>query len=359
MALKDLTSAQAVVRAIEECDRLGRAKFLSTYGFGPADEYILAYNRRFYDSKAIVGVAHLMQTGDPLPNTDFVEGLHGAVPRLKDLGFEIIRQRRGSFMVLWNPKLWPWPESDRLALQRAIRAGGTGSEPWSTGSRTKGIEKGDRIFLFLVGQKDRGLMASGHATTGIFLGRHWAVGHAEPTPRISVAWDSILDPSQILPWDEIQEGVPGFRGNYQGGGAKLDGLQTLSLSALWLERVDTVSLSALGVQSGPDISPSYSYGMVKRRNHQRQFRSQLLAAYKPECAVCKFDQIEILEAAHLVPDSEGGPSSVENGRLLCPNHHRAHDALLFRFDGQRVIWNDPTTEFLAPARPSRSPDDNG
>jgi hypothetical protein len=353
LALKDLTSQRAVLRAIEEFDRLGRAEFHKAYGFGPADEYILAYGGRFYDSKAIVGVAHLLQTGVPLLNSDFVGGLHGAVPRLKSLGSEVLSQRRGSFVLLWNPKLWPWSEDDRFALQKSIEAGGTRTEPWSTGSRTKDIQKGDRVFLFLVGQDERGLLASGHATSSIYLDRHWATDHAETAPKISIAWDSLLDSNQVLPWDVIQEGVPGFRERYQGGGAKLDGLQTLSLNNLWQAHVDGVSLSVPSDPNGPEIASSYSYGVVKRRNHQRRFRSQLLAAYKPECAVCRFDQIEILEAAHVIPDSQGGPSSVENGRLLCPNHHRAHDTMLFRLDGQPAVWNDPRLEFLAPARPSQ------
>jgi hypothetical protein len=355
VALRDLTSAQAVISAIDEFEKLGRPAFHNAYGFGPADEYILVYGGRYYDSKAIVGVAHQIQTGTPLRNTDFTGGRHGAVRRLRSLGFEVISQRRGSFALLWNPKLWPWPENDRLALQRAIQAGGTGTGRWSTGSRRKEIEKGDRVFLFLIGGSERGLVASGHATTAVYLARHWATDREGPTPMISVAWDSLLDPSQTLPWDEIQEDVPGFRDRYQGGGTRLDGLQTLNLDSIWQRHVDGVALSGMAPSALPEIAPSYSYGVVKRRNHQRQFRSQLLAAHKPECAVCGFDQIEILEAAHIIPDSEGGPSSVDNGRLLCPNHHRAHDAMLFRLDGQQTVWSDPSTEFLAPLRPAQLP----
>jgi hypothetical protein len=254
---------------------------------------------------------------------------------------------------LWNPTRWHWDEQRRLAIQQCILAGGTGTETWSTGSRTKDIRKGDRVFLFLIGQKERGLMASGHAASNIYLGQHWAADRDDPMPHISVAWDMLLDAPEMLPWATIQEVVPAFREHYQGGGAKLDGLQTLVLNTLWQKHASEVSLSALGDPSLPEVAASYSYGIVKRRNHQRQFRNLLLAAYKPECAVCGFDQVEILEAAHVIPDSQGGPSNVENGRVLCPNHHRAHDAGLFQFQGHQPIWHDDATEFLAPTRAPR------
>lgn len=353
MTLKDLTDPRAVVRAMEECDRVGRSNFLQTHGFGPADEYFLAYKGRFYDSKAIAGAAHLHQTGTSLPNSEFAGGLHGAVPRLRGLDFEIVSQRRGSYVLLWNPTRWEWDETRRQEIRRSIEAGGTGVAPWSTGSRKKDIQVGDRIFLFIVGQSQRGLVASGHAASSIYLDQHWAADHDEPAPKISVAWDNLLDPKQLLPWGEVQQAVPEFRDNYQGGGIKLDGLQTLSLDALWQVHLNTASMPASQEAATPEIEASYSYVIAKKRNHQRQFRSQLLAFYEPKCDVCGFDQIEILEAAHLIPDSQDGPSTVENGRLLCPNHHRAHDALLFRMDGHHAVWTDPSTEFLAPARPAR------
>lgn len=351
MALKDLIDPHAVLRAIEEYNQLGRIAFLKTHGFGPADEYILAYGSRYYDSKAIAGVAHLFQTGELLPNSEFQGGLRGAVPRLRAMGFEVLSQRRGSFVLLWNPTLWHWDEQRRLAIQQCILAGGTGSEPWSTGGRTKDIRKGDRVFLLLVGQKERGLVASGHAASHIYFDKHWAANRRDPAPHISVAWDRLLDPPEILPWGAIQQAVPGFPERYQGGGARLDSLQTLALNALWYEHTNKVSLASLGDPSHPEVAASYSYGIVKRRNHQQQFRDLLLAAYEPECAVCRFDEVEILEAAHVIPDSQGGPSTVENGRLMCPNHHRAHDAGLFQLQGDRPIWAAAETEFLAPVRP--------
>lgn len=93
MALRDITSASAVRKAIREFDRLGADSFLDKYGFGPAKLYHLLYEDVRYPSKAIIGVAHGYQflNKGPLESTDFSGGETAAVPKLKALGFEIVR----------------------------------------------------------------------------------------------------------------------------------------------------------------------------------------------------------------------------------------------------------------------------
>jgi hypothetical protein len=50
MALSDLTR-QDVLRATQECDRLGRDAFLGKYGFGQARSYLLVHDGQAYDSR--------------------------------------------------------------------------------------------------------------------------------------------------------------------------------------------------------------------------------------------------------------------------------------------------------------------
>ena len=57
MCLRDITSRQAVLDAIAECDDMGQDTFLEKYGFHHARKYFLVHNGRMYDSKAIAGVA--------------------------------------------------------------------------------------------------------------------------------------------------------------------------------------------------------------------------------------------------------------------------------------------------------------
>lgn len=71
----------------------------------------------------------------------------------------------------------------------------------------------------------------------------------------------------------------------------------------------------------------YVMAQTKRRLHQPVFRSTVLRAYESRCAVCNLGHIRLLDAAHIIPDSqEGGEPSVDNGLALCKIHHAAFDA---------------------------------
>jgi hypothetical protein len=78
-----------VIGAIGEHDRLGQDQFLAEHGFGRATAYLLIYDGRSYDSKAIAGVAYQLATGVPLGAHDFSGGIYGAARVLGRLGFEV------------------------------------------------------------------------------------------------------------------------------------------------------------------------------------------------------------------------------------------------------------------------------
>lgn len=88
--LSNLTSKEAVIEAIRECDNLGRKEFLKKYGYKHSRLYLLDYNNELYDSKAIVGVAYGKQHGESLRAKDFSGGVDTVVPLLKKLGFNIL-----------------------------------------------------------------------------------------------------------------------------------------------------------------------------------------------------------------------------------------------------------------------------
>lgn len=82
------------------------------------------------------------------------------------------------------------------------------------------------------------------------------------------------------------------------------------------------------------------------RLHQKAFRTLLLGDGRHvACAVCGLTEAKVLEAAHIVPDSEGGPSSRENGAILCATHHRAFDAGLMNYEAGRFVWARGVTPF--------------
>jgi hypothetical protein len=82
-----------VVRAIEEYDQLGPARFCSVHGFGPTTTYDLLWNKRLYPPKAILGTAHELATGRRLASGDFEGGKSGAVKVLTKLGFTVKPRR--------------------------------------------------------------------------------------------------------------------------------------------------------------------------------------------------------------------------------------------------------------------------
>ncbi|MGA5035517.1 HNH endonuclease [Streptomyces capoamus] len=86
---KGSITRRAVLKALDECDRLGRPAFLETYGFKGAQSYVLLHEGREYDSKAIAGVAHRYTQGRPLTADEFSGGRAHAVAWLKREGFQV------------------------------------------------------------------------------------------------------------------------------------------------------------------------------------------------------------------------------------------------------------------------------
>lgn len=80
---------ESVLKAVAEHDELGRETFLETYRFGKAHAYVLVYEGREYDSKAIAGVAHKWTQGRALTADEFSGGKAQAVSWLEHLGFQV------------------------------------------------------------------------------------------------------------------------------------------------------------------------------------------------------------------------------------------------------------------------------
>ncbi len=75
-----------------------------------------------------------------------------------------------------------------------------------------------------------------------------------------------------------------------------------------------------------EIARRYNERIVKVRHHQPQFRATVLHAYERRCAICRLPFAELLDAAHIRSDADGGAAIVTNGLALCKIHHGAFDA---------------------------------
>ncbi|MFQ5701897.1 MAG: HNH endonuclease [Acidobacteriota bacterium] len=80
--------------------------------------------------------------------------------------------------------------------------------------------------------------------------------------------------------------------------------------------------------SGTMARRRYITATVKRRLHQQAFRARVLRAYRSQCAMCRLRHDKLLDAAHIVPDSEPeGKPMVSNGIAVCKLHHAAYDKM--------------------------------
>ena len=74
------------------------------------------------------------------------------------------------------------------------------------------------------------------------------------------------------------------------------------------------------------IRRSYITTEVRQRMHQRSFRERVLNAYNDQCTLCRLRHRELLDAAHIIPDSDPeGEPIISNGLSLCKLHHAAFD----------------------------------
>ena len=94
------------------------------------------------------------------------------------------------------------------------------------------------------------------------------------------------------------------------------------------------------VQEDPETyyRRSYLTSNIKLRLHQKSFRERVLLAYQNQCTFCKLRHIELLDAAHIIPDSEKhGQPIIQNGLSLCKIHHAAFDKNIISITPDYII----------------------
>lgn len=95
-----------------------------------------------------------------------------------------------------------------------------------------------------------------------------------------------------------------------------------------------------------EVERRYAEQITKRRLHQAMFRGMVVRAYQVQCAVCRLRHGDLLDAAHIIADSEEtGLAIVTNGLSLCKIHHAAYDRNLLGISpGYRVEINKALLE---------------
>ena len=92
-----------------------------------------------------------------------------------------------------------------------------------------------------------------------------------------------------------------------------------------------------------DARRAYVTRTVRQRMHQVVFRQRVIRAYQDRCALCMLRHLELLDAAHITPDTDPeGEPVVSNGVALCKLHHAAFDRLFFAIRPDYTIEVKPS-----------------
>lgn len=87
-----------------------------------------------------------------------------------------------------------------------------------------------------------------------------------------------------------------------------------------------------------DARREYVTRAVMQRLHQQRFRRLVLHAYRERCAICRLKHLDLLDAAHILPDHHPkGEPIVPNGLGLCKIHHSAFDTNIIGIDPEAVV----------------------
>ncbi len=101
-----------------------------------------------------------------------------------------------------------------------------------------------------------------------------------------------------------------------------------------------------------DLDDTLETKLRKRESITRLVRSALfskkvLKMYDYECAICRCNIPEVLQAAHIVPIKERGSDKLENGICLCANHHLMFDNDILKIDFKNLTLRDVKDEAKA------------
>jgi putative restriction endonuclease len=103
------------------------------------------------------------------------------------------------------------------------------------------------------------------------------------------------------------------------------------------------AMGAMAAEEAAEPRRAYVTATFRRRLHQVAFRQRVIRAYRDRCALCRLGHLELLDAAHITPDSDpDGQPVVSNGLALCKLHHAAFDRFFFAVRPDYVIEVRPS-----------------
>lgn len=370
--LSQLTSRDAVLAAMAEFDRRGRDAFLSTYGFGPAQTYLVRHEGREYDSKAIVGVAFKFQFPErgPLKSSEFSGGEASVRRALERLGFAVTTSEPVGPRLAWFSEMaGQVVPRDDIRSEHGLLIGAQGGKViFKPAGSDTALSIQVLIDSFYGPEEVHRLPSLGNNGDGWLL-RY----HREEQPESSDAEADRLWTNRALVAN-MQTGQPvgvliqtsrspsTFLVQGLGYVVKQEGRRFWVASDNDLAEVEDAVRRHLGPDAmhfwrtedrltppedveKPPKNPAATFdpetvtderervhAEIVQRQGQGKFRNDVLRAYGYRCAVTEYDVEAVLEAAHILPYRGPAHNDVRNGILLRADLHTLMDRHLLRID---------------------------
>jgi len=141
------------------------------------------------------------------------------------------------FILTWNPDIW---NMDWVQQSQRMGSGSSGSEKgtWSVGSRRGGIFPGDRLVL-LRQARDRGIIASGTATSTAYEDPHWD-DQRDKAWYVDLNWEKHVAIKDRLTIEKLKEIAPHTWWTPRCSGTKVRESDASRVWQVWLSHHDDV-----------------------------------------------------------------------------------------------------------------------
>lgn len=303
MGYKDITSRSAVLGAIREYDRLGKDKFLATYGYQNSRGFFLKFKGKEYASKAIIGVAHKHQFGTALRWDGFSGGRSTVQPLLEGLGFEVVV---------------------RQAVTKGLRAAPKAEldDSWSAAELRAAVESYvDMQRLWRAGQK--------------VAKKPYYIALAKRFGRTSKAFEFRMQNISYVLALMGREFLPGLKPakNIGSKNALIVERMIQEAEGRVVESLISFELAAQAAKKSKKKPQGNTQPKTKQTSTTQYVRDAAVKAWvianaKGKCECClkaaPFESVfgPFLEVHHVHRLCDGGADTVENALALCPNCHR-------------------------------------
>lgn len=135
----------------------------------------------------------------------------------------------------WNPTKWSWDDIDD-AIAATERGEGVPGR-WSVSHRKHGVGIGDRLFLLKQQVSPRGIVGSATVSSTPFEAPHWNGQPGVTTNYVTVQFDVVLDPDDVLPIELLTSELGNTHWSPQSSGTAVHPRDEGTLEGLWLEHV--------------------------------------------------------------------------------------------------------------------------